>query len=77
MIRVHYVTNICALDLNVVNANTVKPYMISLQVEDKTIDMEIDTGASLSTISEKVYDSLYANVSLCKSDVVLVHIHLK
>ena len=33
--------------------------------------MEIDTGASMSTISEKVYDSLYANVPLCKSDVVL------
>ena len=63
------VTNECALGLNVVNANIVKPNMILLQVEDKTIDMEIDTGASMSTISEKKYMILCMQMFLCVSQM--------
>ena len=34
------------------------PYKVQLSVNGQTLEMEIDTGASLSVISEKTYNNL-------------------
>jgi hypothetical protein len=65
------VSNECKLGINAVQGQNVKPFMIPMNVENKVTEMEIDTGASVSTISEKVYQKCYENVPLCKTECVL------
>ena len=40
---------------------TVKPYVVSVQLGNATVSMEVDTGASRSTVSQYVYNSLLAD----------------
>lgn len=37
---------------------TVKPYVVSVQLGNATVNMEVDTGASRSTVSQYVYNTL-------------------
>ena len=37
---------------------TVKPYVVSVQLGNATVSMEVDTGASRSTVSQYVYNTL-------------------
>ena len=37
---------------------TVKPYVVSVQLGNATVNVEVDTGASCSTVSQYVYNML-------------------
>ena len=49
----------------------VKPYNVRVCVDSEPITMELDTGASLSTIGEKVYRDKLSRYKLCRSNVKL------
>ena len=49
----------------------VKPYNVRVCIGSEPITMELDTGASLSTIGEKVYCNKLSRYKLCKSNVKL------
>ena len=50
----------------------VKSNKISLTLEGETIEMDVDTGASISVISEQEYRTkLQKKVSLCPSNTIL------
>ena len=49
----------------------VAPYMINVDINGQGVKMELDTGASRSTISEFVYNKCLANVELKQSNVKL------
>jgi len=40
---------------------TVKSYVVSVQLGKATVNMEVDTGASRSTVSQYVYNTLHVN----------------
>ena len=48
-----------------------KPMMIPVKIEDITLSMELDTGASVSIISEKTYKKVLSSKALEKSTVSL------
>ena len=52
------------------NSNS-KPIELEVEVQGKTISMELDTGAAVSLISEKTYQKFFSDVSLQKSMVKL------
>ena len=47
------------------------PYKVTLTIEGKSVQMEIDTGASLSLVSEHTYQELWPTASLQKTAVKL------
>jgi len=47
------------------------PYKVTLSVEGKSVQMEIDTGASLSLVSEQTYKELWPATPLQKTTVKL------
>jgi predicted aspartyl protease len=49
----------------------VKPYRVDMYIEGKSVQMEIDTGASRTTISESVYEAKFKHVQLRPTDVLL------
>ena len=49
----------------------VKPYYAEMSIEGKPVKMEIDTGASRTTISEHVYETQFKHMQLKPTDVVL------
>ena len=49
----------------------VKPYYVRVCIGSEPITMELDTGASLSTIGEKVYRDKLSRYKLCRSNVKL------
>ena len=50
---------------------TVKPYVVSVQLGNATVNMEVDTGASRSTVSQYVYSTLLSDFPLHNTDVIL------
>ena len=50
---------------------TVKPYVVSVQLGNATVNMEVDTGASRSTVSQYVYNTLLTDFPLQNTDVTL------
>ena len=40
-----------------------KPIELSVEVQGKTIPMELDTGAAMSLISEETYKKFFSNIS--------------
>ena len=50
---------------------TVKPYGVSVQLGNATVNMEVDTGASRSTVSQYVYNMLLTDFPLQNTDVTL------
>ena len=52
-----------------------KPLLVTVELNQAPVDMEVDTGASVSLISKDTYDKLWANLttapSLQKSDILL------
>ena len=60
------------LGINTTDAmNSVRPYIVPLEIEGKAVDMELDTGASRTTIRESEYHEHFTHMSLKKSDVIL------
>ena len=49
----------------------VKPYYVRVCIGSEPITMKLDTGASLSTFSKKVYRDKLSPYKLCKSNVKL------
>ena len=49
----------------------VKPYNVRVCIGSEPITMELDTGASLSTIGEKVNRDKLSRYKLCRSNVKL------
>ena len=49
----------------------VKPYVVSVQLGNATVNMEVDTGASRSTVSQYVYNTLLTDFPLQNTDVTL------
>ena len=50
---------------------TVKPYVVSVQLGNATVNMEVDNGASRSTVSQYVYNTLLTDFPLQNTDVTL------
>ena len=50
---------------------TVKTYVVSVQLGNATVNMEVDTGASRSTVSQFVYNTLLTDFPLQNTDVTL------
>ena len=50
---------------------TVKPYVLTVQLGNATVNMEVDTGASRSTVSQYVYNTLLTDFPLENTDVTL------
>ena len=50
---------------------TVKTYVVSVQLGEATVNMEVDTGASRSTVSEYVNNTLFTDFPLQSTDVTL------
>ena len=50
---------------------TVKPYVVTVQLGNATVNMEVDTGASRSTVSQYVYNTLLTDFPLENTDVTL------
>lgn len=50
---------------------TVKPSVVSVQLGKANVTMEIDTGASRSTVSQYVYNTLLNDFPLQNTDVTL------
>ena len=49
----------------------VRPYMVEMKIEGKNVDMEIDTGASRSTVSESVYEEILSHIPLKPAKITL------
>ena len=45
--------------------------MVSLEIENRTLQMELDTGAAFSVISEATCQASFADVKLRKSNILL------
>ena len=52
-----------------------KPFLVTVELNNCAIEMEIDTGASLSIISEEIYNSLWATESRPKLQPTTVKLH--
>ncbi len=53
------------------NESTKTPLIISVNIEEVPHTMELDTGAAVSLISKKTYQSLWSNKTLEKSTTKL------
>ena len=53
-----------------INSKSSHPMQIELKINDKLLQMEVDTGAGVSIISEQTKSSLYPRVSLNSPSVV-------
>jgi hypothetical protein len=53
------------------NSVKVQPYMIDVKLAGKTVSMELDTGASRSAVSEKVYKRCFNDRPVQNTNVVL------
>ena len=49
-----------------------KPYVVSVQLGNATVNMEVDTGAPRSTVSQYVYMTLLTDFLLRNTDVTLL-----
>ena len=49
------------LNLRCRDASTIAPLVVSVQVDNKCLQMEVDTGASVSLISKKTWQKLWKN----------------
>ena len=52
----------------------VNPYKVELELDGKALDMDIDTGATVSLISERTYRTLFRHIPLTKPTLQL-HTH--
>ena len=59
---------------NVTNTST-KPLLVTVELNQAPVEMEVDTGASVSLISKDTYDKLWSNLTTApaiqKSDILL------
>ena len=48
-----------------------QPIKIKLHVNDRPLEMEVDTGATVSIISETMQQEMFPQAKLCKSEILL------
>ena len=53
------------------NTKHIAPVLVSLEIENRTLQMELDTGAAFSVISEATCQASFADVKLRKSNILL------
>ncbi|KAI5747679.1 hypothetical protein M8J77_017390 [Diaphorina citri] len=53
--------------------NYVDKFQVSTLIEGKTVQFELDTGASVSIISEKLYNEYFKNIDLQRSNLKLAY----
>ncbi|XP_028177592.1 uncharacterized protein K02A2.6-like [Ostrinia furnacalis] len=58
-------------DINLIKSEVTERYMITITIENRTIKMEFDTGASLSSMSLADYNALNINKKIFKTDMKL------
>ncbi|XP_046968007.1 uncharacterized protein K02A2.6-like [Vanessa cardui] len=58
-------------EINIINGEIVDKYMITVNIENRNIKMEFDTGAALSSISLNDYKKLQINRKIFKTDIKL------
>ena len=57
--------------LHTIKAQTSQPILVTLQVEDVSLSMELDTGAAYSVISEATFRAAFSHMKLRPSEVLL------
>ena len=59
--------------LSTESVNSVNPYVVNVQLGKTKVNwrMEVDTGASRSTVSKRVYDSVLSNYTLQHAGIIL------
>ena len=53
-----------SLGLYTINGKSVQPFVVDLKLNGKPLHMEVDTGATVSSISEKTFYQLFPGVTL-------------
>ena len=56
---------------NTINELISEPIMVTLEVEGISLQMELDTGAAYSIISEQMYHSEFSGMKLYSSNILL------
>ena len=54
-----------------VSGKSTHPIKVKLEIQGKPVDMEVDTGAAVSIISEETYKKLFPNLNLQKVPIGL------
>ena len=62
---------LCNVNSLVLGSETKKPYKVVVEVNGKSLNMEIDTGASVSLISTATKDTFFPTVNLAKTGMSL------
>ncbi|XP_063366282.1 uncharacterized protein K02A2.6-like [Cydia amplana] len=62
---------VIVVSMNHLSVSDCKPIMIPINVHNKSISMELDTGCAVSCISSKLYQREFVDLELNKSNVVL------
>lgn len=57
--------------VNKINTRSDSPFKVNVLIDDKVVNMEIDTGSPISAISEKVYKSIFSHIKLNQCDLIL------
>lgn len=63
--------NVVSSIYNISDSRLDKPIMVDVIINDVKLEMLIDTGASLSAMSKKMYDKLFFNFKLRQENVIL------
>ena len=50
-----------------ISGRSTHPIKVKLEIQGKPVEMEVDTGAAVSIISEETYKRLFPNVNLKRS----------
>ena len=51
--------------------NSPKPIVVDVQINGRTVPMEVDTGAAVTIMSQTTWKTLFPDLSLQKSSIVL------
>ena len=60
-----------ALHAHTIGKPSVKPIQVDLEVSGKKLALDVDTGAAVSILSEKVFQQLFSEVKLKPSSLLL------
>lgn len=67
----HVNPNVVSSIYNISDSKSDKPIMVDVIINGRELEMLIDTGASLSAISKKMYNELFSNVKVNEDNVIL------
>lgn len=47
------------------------PLMVEMEIENQMVDMEVDTGATVSIMAEETFKDLFPTKTICQSQLAL------